>query len=162
MATLSTLCTEGKLTELDPMLPPRVSQQRYIYLLPEAVKWIQDVLPTYISHDGGEIEPIAQVDALMEVFCSGKPLSANKMFKCLKPWAGSVWELKTKDVRIFGWFKAQNIFICSNGGEATQIKQLQMYRSYIAEAKRERDALDLDAPKYVEGENFNGVVTNWT
>lgn len=109
-----------------------------------------------------EESPLEQVDALIETFCSGKPLSVGRSFKHLYYRnVFGVWELKTADVRMFGWFPLKDHFVVSDCNLAGFIKQHSLYHGYSTQTQKDRDLLNLDPPKFIEGGNANDVVSNF-
>ena len=104
MATIIELCNQGVLIKLDPELDPRQQELRRIYLGPKLVEWINNTLPGLESDRGLETSPVGQFDELIQVFCSGDTLTYDWQFKPLNYVQDGIWELKTPDLRIFGWF----------------------------------------------------------
>lgn len=82
-------------------------------------------------------------------------------FKPLTHIEDGIWELKTADLRIFGWFFVRDCFIGSAANLTDTIKQLHLYRPYVQEAVRLRDALDLDIPKFIPGDDPHAVVSDF-
>lgn len=86
---------------------------------------------------------------------TGKPMVRGRMFQDLLPQGDAVWELKTADLRIFGWIYRPRKFIAVRGGyaddykEPTKIKFYGDDRRAVVEA---RDVLPLDGEKFVMGD----------
>lgn len=162
MATLIQLCQQNQLLQLDPQLSSAALEERFVFLLPRVRQWFEDELPSLQPTWNRELSPLEQIDALMEIFCSGQPLAIGQTFKHLffRDAAG-IWELKTADVRIFGWFPWKDHFIASAAGLADHIKTHNLYHGYSVQAQRDRDLLNLDKPKFIFGDNPNDVVSNW-
>ena len=130
---------------------------------PKLLQWIQNDLPSLQSTWRIEQSPIEQLDDLMQVFCSGEPLTVGWQFKSLAHVADGVWELKTPDLRIFGWFHQRDCFIGVIGDTADRIKQYHLYEGYSrVEVVGFRNALDLDEPKYIPGDNPHAAVSNYS
>lgn len=136
-------------------------EDRRVYMLPRAVKWAEEILPTLESVWQIEEAPIAQLDAMLHDFCSGEALAHVEDFRCLRPIGSGIWELKTADLRVFGWFYRPNIFVWSAAFFADAIKDGDMYHGFVSQAVRDREALDLTPPKFVPGERPNDVVSAW-
>jgi hypothetical protein len=65
-----------------------------------------------------------------------------------------VWELKTVDLRLFGWMCKPKHFIGVLGDYADLYKGKSAKKSYedaIAKVVSARDSLDLDEPKFAKG-----------
>ena len=161
MATLLDLRGAGRVIKLDPELGPRRQEFRLMYVLPELRQWIEDTLPTLGSTWKIEQSPLEQFDAWLDTYCSGEALTYQRHFYPLNHIKAGIWEMKTADLRVFGWFSAVDCFIGANAGVADQIKRLNMYRPYCEEALRRRAQLDLDEPKFIPGDNPHAVVTNF-
>lgn len=69
----------------------------------------------------------------------------------LKPLDSDVWELKTADMRLIGWFCMRDIFICTAIEQKHRLVQSNLYGPYIQDAVRMRNQMELQAPKSVEG-----------
>jgi hypothetical protein len=73
-----------------------------------------------------------------------------------------IWELKTEDIRIFGFFHKKDCFIGVVADDATRIKTYDLYHGYAnVNCRRFREAIDLDNPKCVLGDDPNAVVSNF-
>ena len=160
MATLLELVKEGRLIRVDPQLGRSKFEERCLYLLPQAKQWIEVKLPELGSTWKIEVSPNEQLDALIFEFCSGESLWIGKRFKCLTHLGDGIWELKTADLRLFGWFLKKDNFIVSDCDSTDRIKKSNLYRGYCEQAVRRRDALNLDEPKFVSGDNPDDVVSN--
>jgi|SRR5713101_4290459 len=161
MATPIELDRGGALFKLEA-LEQQVQEFRQFYASPDLHKWLSNVLPTMASAYDIEINPLEQFVALSEIFCAGERLTYELQFKPLIHITDGVWELKTQDIRIFGWFHKKDCFIGSVADDATRIKKYRLYHGYAnVTTKRFREALDLDNPKYVPGDNPHAVVSNF-
>lgn len=161
MATLIELVAAGHLIKLDA-LDERQQEFRAIFMSPRLRDWMAGVLPVLESSWRIELTPEEQVVALTDVFAAGEPLAFGTQFSPLHPIRKGVWELKTADVRIFGWFVRRDQFVAVVADDATRIKQIGLYAGYVGEAVRFREQLDLDEPKFVHGDDPNDVVSDWT
>jgi hypothetical protein len=166
MATLAGLCgDDGPLFKLDPVLDSYdadAQEERLIYASKKFRDWIVKVLPGLGSTWNVEELPDQQVDALFEDFTSGIVLTYSHQFKCLNPVGDGVWELKTADVRIFGWFYAMDCFIAIVADTKQHILDHGLYAGYRGEVVHYRNQLALDEPKFIDGDDPNVVVSNYT
>jgi len=65
------------------------------------------------------------------------------------------WEMKTADLRLFGWMYRPRVFIASFLGYADDYKGLKPKRHYSDAVQRvmtSRNSVDLDLPKFTSGE----------
>jgi hypothetical protein len=162
MATLAELIACGELFEIEPDLDPGVQPFRYLYAVPGFRRFLEGV-QNLESAWNIEQTPAEQLDDLLAEFLGTEPLTVSWRFGPIypapgKPWPG-VWELKTPDLRIFGWFPVQNKFIAVNGCDAQKVKEYRLYGGFRDEVVRCRGHLPLDEPKYVAGEDFSDVVS---
>lgn len=162
MATLQELVDSETLHAIDPDLPNGSLPNRLIYASDRLKTWLENDLPRLASTWKIEMSPAEQAVDLIELFCSGEELHVEHHFKCLQPTTHAVWELKTPDLRIFGWFAQPDTFIGHRADTADRIKLHGLYNGYIGEVDRFRNALDLNPPKFIAGSNPNAVVSNYS
>ena len=124
--------------------------------------WIGVELPDLVPIWNLQVTPLQQLDALIDEFCSGCTLSYGIQFKPITHVGGGIWELKTPDLRIFGWFHRKDCFVAYRAENATYVKEHNLYKGLAGEAARFRDKLDLNEPKFVRGDDPNDVVSNYS
>jgi len=76
------------------------------------------------------------------------------MFHDMLPKEHAVWELKTADLRIFGWLCQPREFIAVCGGFKDDYEEPTKTKNYGDDRDRviaARNALALDEPKFVTG-----------
>jgi hypothetical protein len=162
MATLLELVAMGDLVKLDPDLASSEFEDRKIYLLPQVCHWMEVTLPNLGSAWKIDISPEEQVDQFLTDFCAGVQVAVDYGIKLLRPIGHGVWELKTPDIRMFGWFAARDQFIISSCEATQRLKDIPgLYNGYINQAVFRRNQLDLNEPKFVGGDRINDVVSNW-
>jgi hypothetical protein len=162
MATLLDLASTGKLVRLRPHLGPREQEDRIIYASPAFREWLETVLPSLHSDWAIETTPLEQFIERHASFAAGECLDFGNHIRPLNPVSQGVWELKTPDLRVFGWFSAQDCFIAHQGELASLIKSRRLYSVYAEKVIRFREALDLDEPKYLPGDDPRDVVSNFS
>lgn len=161
MATLLSLSgNDGPLFKAD-VLEQDQQEFRCLYLSDKLKNWIEKDLPSLKATWETEISCKEQVVELLELYCSGEPLNYEEQFHIVRPIREGVWELKTGDVRIFGWFHTKDHFIGVVADDAYRVKLHDLYVGYVGEVVRFRDALDLDEPKFIAGENPYAVLSNF-
>jgi len=129
--------------------------RRWIYGFPEFQNWLQNTLPTL---DTGRLQapdpPQEQVDNIFYRWATGKEIRYSRQFQDLMPGSDEVWEMKTADIRIFGWMYRPLKFIAVFGDYADLYKGKNKSRTYEDARRRvvrERNSLNLDAPKHATG-----------
>ena len=160
MATVLDLESSGQLFRIDPALGPKEQEWRSIYVLPRLRKWLEETLPGLESTWNIEQTPAEQLDAFIEEFCAGRPLTFGWQFKPIRHIRDGIWQLKTADLRVFGWFQSKDTFIGSSANLADVIKRSGLYAGYRDEAVRSRDKLDLNEPKFVPGDDPHVVISD--
>jgi hypothetical protein len=164
MATLVELEAMGWVWKLVPDLPLQELELRTLYTSRSAKTWIERVLPSLSSDSGTEIEPITQLDDLLALFSTGGKLTHGRQFHVMHPRAEGVWELKTPDLRLFGWFPEKDCFVLVCCEAVRPIKarrptQLDLYQKCINQVIGFRQSLPLNDPKFVRGSDPDGVVS---
>jgi len=163
MATLTELCDSGVLDIINPLEPDELPWRR-VYGTTEFLGWLDQVLPT-LGHNAlyAELTPLEQVFAFFAEYASGDDFFSDRRFKKLN-WTPDryVWELKTEEVRIFGWAPQKDAFICCYGDAADRIKVENSYGRYMAQTVYVRDNIALDEPKCVIGGVYSDVISNKT
>jgi hypothetical protein len=161
MATIATLIADGSLLRWEVNLGPRQQIERMLLLVPRLQARLDEALAEGSTWNIEET-PAQQLDALTTVYVAGEPLAFAWQFKSLVHHQEGVWYLKTADVRLFGWFPYRDCFIATSVGVAETVKHYRLYRPLGEEVARIREALPLDEPKFVPGDDPNAVVSNFT
>jgi len=159
MATILDLVAAGRLIKLDPGLSWREQEERRIFLFSKVVTWIDGVLPYEMPIPPNELIPIEQLDQLTYDFCVGHEFIFDRQIHPLKHISSGIWELKAPDIRLFGWFPMRDTFICTAGDTMERVKTHRLYNGYRDEAVSLRNALPLDEPKFVPGDNPDDVIS---
>lgn len=145
--------------KLEVLLDAGEREVREIYLSPRLRDWLASKLPALQSQwDLKNQSPEMQVDALTHLFVAGEPLAFDTQFNVLRPCERSVWELKTPDVRVFGWFYEKDVFVAVVADDATFVKERNLYSGYRDEVVRFREKTGL---KCIEGDHPDDVVSDW-
>lgn len=159
MATLLHLAEQNRVFKLDAVLGRGQQEWRRIYVLPEARIWMEGVLPTLESELGLETSPIEQLDAFLSTYCAGDTLTYGRQFRPIMHVGAGIWELKTPDLRLFGWFHSKDCFVCTDCDDASRVKRHCLYGGYRDQGVRRREQLELDEPKYLAGDDPNVVIS---
>ncbi|MCB2060058.1 MAG: hypothetical protein R3E09_02490 [Novosphingobium sp.] len=159
MATLIHLAQQNQVVKLEAALSWREQEDRQIYVFPHVRHWMEDSLPNEASNWNLELSPLEQLDNFLSNYCSGRELMFERQFRPIRHIKDGIWELKTADVRLFGWFKAQDCFVCTDGNTAFNVKEHGLYWGYAEAAAQRRNHLDLDGPKFVPGDDPNDVIS---
>jgi hypothetical protein len=152
MPAISDLVDRGALVKIEVELAPHEQPLRLLYGTPDFVTWLQHVLDGATPpHPLAHMPAAEQIDDLFYSFLSGAPLVFNRQFRAIRVEDNAVWELKTPDVRIFGWFLAKDCFAAAFGNWADTIKDHDLYRGYRIAIRRLRRELGIDESLCVKG-----------
>ena len=163
MATIVTLSGDnGPLTDLDVPLGRRETKRRWFYAGQEFMGWLrQDVPQLETGRLRAADTPQEQLDQILYKWISGGEITYQRMFKDLMPMSDEVWEMKTADIRIFGWMCEPLKFIAVFGDYADNYKLRGRESAYDLAKRRVirfRDCLDLEEPKIASG-TFDALIS---
>ena len=161
MATLIQLCESGALDKIDPLEADELPW-RELYGTADFVGWLSDALPALGHNDlYSNLSPQEQVFAAFSEYVLGEEFLDDRRFKKLSVTPEQfVWEIKTEEVRIFGWVPRVDAFICCFGDSKDQIVLEDSYGRYIAQTVYVRNQLDLDEPKLIASGELADVISN--
>jgi len=161
MATIHTLAGGLGLELVETQLRPGEFPDRWIYLAPEAIKWINDDLPQVLRSYDAELEPTEQIEDLFYRFISGKNLDHWTDLHAIYPHVDGTWELKTNDIRMFGWFPCRDCVVILHIESMIRCKEFPAFPSYYrGRIVKYRESLDLDEPKFVRGAELRDVISD--
>lgn len=158
MATLASLVEQGFLIPFRPRLVESHRVWRRLWLRPSVIDWLEAVVFDASSFLGNKRRPYEQFDDLMEEFCAGISLNLPRDFHVLRPAEQSVWELKTDELRLFGFFPGKNEFVIVFGDFADRVKDHDLYAGYRNETVRLRDQMNLTS--YIKGHRYDDVLSD--
>ena len=161
MPTISDLVATGAIVRIEVELGPHEQPLRLLYGTPQFVTWLQEILAgaSPPSRLLGHLAPAQQIDDLFYSFLSGAPLVFSRQFRAVRAEDNAVWELKTPDIRIFGWFMAKDCFVAVFGNWADIIKDHDLYRGYRIAIRRLRRELGIDETLCVKGDAPDDVLS---
>jgi len=155
MATLDNIPTATKLTV---PLGRGEFNVREFYALPAFMNDLRNVIPALqAGRLNAPLSPIQQLDDILHRWIIGKPMRYGRWLKDLSPQGSETWELKTADLRIFGWIYRPRIFVGAFVGYTDDYKRQgnRPARESYDDARDRvigiRDRLDLDQPKFATG-----------
>lgn len=126
---------------------------RDVYVTLGAGTWISEELKT-LKTDGfyeGALSPREQLADVSRRVMVGEQIDQFRPKTIVKhpDW---IHELRTPDLRIFGWFWRQRCYIASVLATKASLVESIKYSGCIETVRFERAKLDLDPPKFIEGE----------
>lgn len=162
MSTLLDISRSGQIEKYDPELPLRKQEERLVYFLPRVRDRIERHVASLESTFENEISPLEQLFATLESFCAGEALEFERQFHVLHAAEYGIWEIKTRDLRLFGWFPTRDVFVWSNIEAKSRLLEVPgLVGGFREESRRDRDLLELDEPKFIPGDLPDAVVSNF-
>ncbi len=159
--TTHNACLQAGLENYTPTLRFGRRAWRYVYGSKAFVSWLKCVLPTMTASAPSRGTPLSQVDAKLTAFCDGAQLSYGTGIHPLDPIANDVWELKTADVRLFGWFPVVNHFVIDVGRDASWLHEdLKRYDQIVVEVSAFRRSLVPTLAGPLGSKRLSDVVSN--
>jgi hypothetical protein len=158
MATTAELVARGSLVVVDALGEGR-KPWRQLLAFPAFIQWLDKSLPTF-NDFYSDSAPEEQIGALFEAFCLGRPLLYRRDLREIYPTSYGGWELKTPAIRIFGWFRERDCFVCTFGDSADRVKKHRLVHGYLTQTAYLRSTLGLDAPDHVAGVQYNDILSD--
>ena len=158
MATLEYLIATGRLVKHEPDFDDDELPQRIVCFAPGFTTWLSRTLAKVEPLHGRHLTPHEQVEQILYEFAIGRPMAYSVDYRKLDPPVlAHVWELKTQDVRLFGWFAKRGHFVIVCGELKDNLPKRSDYMPYIQKVISFRDVLDLDEPKALRGVTYNDI-----
>jgi hypothetical protein len=152
MSTIEHLVEASALSRIEIEMGGRDQPMRLLYGTPGFIAWLDELLKGAEPKKRlGEATPAEQVDQLFHAFLSGMPLIYMRQFRMIRAEKNAVWELKTPDTRIFGWFMKKDCFVGVFGNWTDEVKDHDLYRGYRIAIRRLRRELGIDDSLCVQG-----------
>lgn len=161
MSALENLLADPEFVRLEASLGARDLPNRRLYGTRDFIRWLDErVHQQEPSPSGADTTPLEQIDDLFYRFITGRFLAHRREFRSVKVETHPVWEFKTVDIRIFGWFPAKDCFICVFGNFADRIKDHDLYRGYRLEIRRMRRVMGIEEGLCGVGGTPNDVISH--
>jgi hypothetical protein len=142
-------------------LPRGQFHERKLYAYPQCVEWMRNEVPQMATGQiASAFTPKEQLLERLRQWMAGDPMAYGRMFHDMVPKSDAVWEMKTADLRLFGWMYRPREFIAVRGGYTDHYKEPTKIKNYADDRRAvvtARDALPLDGEKYAKGD-FDGLV----
>jgi hypothetical protein len=155
MATFDTLLAQKSLVRVTVKLPRGQFHERKFYAYPECLEWMRNHVPRMVAGRlASAFTPTEQLMERLRQWMAGEPMKYAPWFRDLDPQEHGVWEMKTADLRVFGWMYRAREFVAVRGGYADDYKEPTKIKNYAddrREVVRAREALPLDGQKYAKG-----------
>lgn len=160
MGSIAELIDRGAVVPITIELGIDEQPMRFLCGTPNFIAWLQDRLVAHEkSATSDNLSPAEQLDQLFYTFVSGHPLVHPRQYRFIRAESHAVWELKTPDLRIFGWFLARDCFVAVFGDWADRVKDFDLYRGYRLEVRRLRREMGIDESLCVKGTDPRDVLS---
>lgn len=161
MSTIARLISAGTLKAVDLGLLDDELPERGLFGTSRLHSFIEGELLRIQSRDA-QLSAEEQVANLFGRYLTNRPLLLNSPIAPLRHLERGIWELKTLDVRIFGWFPARDTMIIDAGCETKLLKDEKLnYSGFIAQTEYVRKSLGFLAGDYILGDQPNDILTNF-
>lgn len=153
MTTIVELVERSELTRVGGNLLRHEIPKRAIYVRNSVLVWLEDNLDE-LQTDGyvpGASTPKQQVVALFRAFIRGDDPSNFMLPTLMEPNENWVWELRTPDLRLFGWFYRRGCFIVTGVNTKKVCVDQRLYGGYRDECVSWRNRSELEPPIVLEG-----------
>jgi hypothetical protein len=165
-ASVDQACTAANLEKYTGSLYGRC-EWRYVYGSKDFIAWANAQLPGIVPERVESGTAAEQLEAEFYGFRDGLGLAYGTDIRCLETAVGcleplelGVWELKTPDIRLFGWFPDVNYFVVHSGAEKRKLPLKRDYAPFIAEIVRFRQSLVSFLPNHIIGGRLSDVISN--
>jgi hypothetical protein len=156
MATFAKLLEERRIIRITVPLPRGKFPERKLYAYPECLEWARTNIPQMVTgRVASDFSPKEQITLRLQQWIAGDPMEYGRMFHDMDPNTDGVWEMKTADLRLFGWMYRPREFIAVGGGYADDYKEPTKTKDYADDRRvviAARNALPLDGQKFVTGD----------
>lgn len=127
---------------------------RELWFTQRVQQWLETDLcsVTALPHRGrqGGLSPVEQVETAFQQYAYNPAFRNANAIVNLTPQYDGIWEFKTDDARVFGWFYQRRVFIACSGDFKFRLDR-KAYDAHVNDAKSCRRHLDLQRPDYVYG-----------
>ena len=161
MATLSNLVLDGTLIRVTVPLRRDQFHDRKLYAFPECLEWMRTEVPKMkTGRINSATSPRDQLALRLRGWMAGEEMVESEMFRHMRPLQDDVIEMKTDDLRLFGWLCQPATFVVVCGGYADDYKEptiTKLYQDDVTVVVDARNALPLDGDK-ISRTNFNDII----
>jgi hypothetical protein len=161
MSTISSLLVQGTLRAVTLGLLDDELPERGLFGTHRLFKHLAEELPSIPSRDA-TLSAKEQVSNLFGRYLTNRPLILRSPISPLRHLRDAIWELKTLDVRIFGWFAAKDCMIIDAGCDAKLLKAEKLnYSGFIVQTSYVRKSLGFTSADYIQGTEPNDILTRY-
>jgi hypothetical protein len=162
MSTIDKLVSGGRLRAVRLGLQDDELPDRGLFGTDRLHEFLANDLAKIAANDA-QLSPLEQVAALFGRYLTNVPLVLKSPISPLRHLDDAVWELKTTDVRIFGWFARKDCFVADGGADVSRLKSGALtYNGFIVQTAWTRRNLGFLTSDYVTGTKPDDVLERYT
>ncbi len=136
---------------------------RRIYASLNFIEWTKVGVGSVVVSNETHPSAKAQLKAELDGFCRGDWLVLGSDFHRLEPIENFVWQLKTSDLRLFGWFVRKDWLILHTGADANILhKKYSKFAPYVTDTVSFRESLGEMFSKPITSGKASDVISNRT
>lgn len=147
--------------EVDP--PLKRGYWRHIWVTREFAEGFEQELTRLTVGDPDSVPPIEQIWARIRFFSDGRKMVYPYDLRNLRPIGEGIWELKTLDVRLFGWFPFKDCFVIHAMADANVLhdeKNSDLWKPYVDLVSAYIRELGIPALNPILGAETQNVLSN--
>jgi hypothetical protein len=161
MSTISNLLGSGTLKPVSLGLLDDELADRGLFGTSRLFGFLETNLPSIESRDVA-LSAEEQVANLLGRYLTNRPLILKSPISPLRHLDRAVWELKTLDVRIFGWFVSKDVMVIDAGCDVKLLKSEKLnYSGFIAQTEYVRRSLGFKVTEYIQGDQAHDILTSF-
>lgn len=159
MTTIESLKQEKTIVKLVIPLRENELELRTIYVSQRFISWMKENMIEFSAKNTDmDLSPKEQMYKIFRQYVIGEDFDSDRKLKCLHPNGKFIWEFKSVDLRVFGWFYKPGIFICVAANFTDIVKKSNLYAGYVNEAVKFRIDSGLDKPNFVNSLRYCDVL----
>ncbi|QQN62105.1 hypothetical protein JIR23_21130 [Bradyrhizobium diazoefficiens] len=159
MSTLNKLIQDGTLKSVTLGLLDDEMAERGLFGTGRLHSFLSTELPAIPTRDA-MLSALEQVANLFGRYLTNRPLVLQSPIAPIRHLEDSVWELKTLDVRIFGWFATKDCMVIDAGCDVKLLKDGKLnYNGFIVQTSYIRKALGFVPRDYISGTSPHDILT---
>ncbi len=160
MSTIDTLLEAETLKSVSLGLLEGELPERGLFGTERFREFVAATLPAIPSQDV-MLSSAEQVSGLLGRFLRNKPFVLRSPLSPVRALQDAVWELKTLDVRIFGWFTSRDCMVVDFGCDVKKLKNGEFnYSGCINQTRYTRTSLGFADNEFIQGTNVHDVLSN--
>jgi hypothetical protein len=162
MSTIANLLTKGRLKPVNLGLLDDELPERGLLGTSRLFDFLEHELPGVASQDVS-LSALEQVANLFGRYLRDRPLVLSSPISPIRHLERAIWELKTLDVRVFGWFASKDTMIIDAGCDVKLLKSGKLnYSGFINQTEYVRKTLGFAPADYIQGTQPHDILTNYT